>query len=206
MARGQQGAPLIEWAVASKPHPNATVCGDACFVKALDGSVLVGAIDGLGHGPEAAAAAECAVEIAEANAAQPLGRLVSLCDQALRGMRGAAMSLARLDADARQLTWIGVGNVEGLFLPVAGVSLGRQSLLLQGGVVGSRLPPLRESSLPLSASSLIVFATDGIATNFAEACDTRADLQRMTNEILGRYGKKSDDALVLAVRYLGAAA
>ena len=53
------------------------------------------------------------------------------------------MSVAVLDARAETMTWVGVGNVEGVLLRAqAAVSPRRESLLLRGGVIGGRLPAL----------------------------------------------------------------
>ena len=54
-------ASLIEWAVAGAPIDGETESGDLHAVVQFEGGVLVGAVDGLGHGAEAAVAARAAV-------------------------------------------------------------------------------------------------------------------------------------------------
>ena len=64
----------------------------------VDGtSALIGALDGLGHGAEAAEAASLGVDVLRAARAEPLDVLVQRCHRALSGTRGAAMTLVRID-------------------------------------------------------------------------------------------------------------
>src|SRR5256885_16832155 len=54
-------APMIEWGVAAAPLAGETESGDLHLVKPVGRGMLVAAVDGLGHGAEAAAAARTAV-------------------------------------------------------------------------------------------------------------------------------------------------
>ena len=74
-------------------------------------AALFGVLDGLGHGPDAAAAAMRAVEALKDAREQRVEVLVQLCHRVLGGTRGAAMTLARVDFAAGTLSWTGVGNV-----------------------------------------------------------------------------------------------
>src|SRR5436309_11591566 len=110
------GAPdtPLEWGVAELTLPGQTQSGDRFVLKLFDGGALAGVIDGLGHGDEAAAAAVAAATILEAHPHEPVATLVSRCHQQLQRTRGAVMSLASFDARENTLTWIAVGNVEGV--------------------------------------------------------------------------------------------
>jgi len=77
------------------------------------------------------------------------------------------LSVAFIAPEQKMLTWIGVGNVQGVLLradPKNGNM--QESLLLRAGVVGSKLPSLQASVLPVSQGDTIVFATDGIQGDF----------------------------------------
>jgi serine/threonine protein phosphatase PrpC len=102
------------------------------------------------------------------------------------------------------MTWLGVGNVEGTLLHVA-EELPRQSVLLRGGVVGYQLPPLRASVLPVARGDLLILASDGIRNGFADGPALTDSPQQIADRILGEYNRGTDDAIVLAVRYLGGA-
>lgn len=190
--------------VASRPMPGQVVSGDAFVCQPFDGGTLVCAIDGLGHGEEAACAANVAKEIMEARASDPLISLVRLCDAEMKHTRGAVASLARFDVRQQTLSWLGVGNVDGVFYRT-GVdgSVAKEAMTLRGGVIGYMLPSLTVSTFEISVGDTLVFATDGLASGFTDHLRHDDELQRITCELLARYGKDNDDALVIAARYTG---
>ena len=158
-----RASPLIEWAVATLALPGQTESGDLHLVKPLSCGTLVAVVDGLGHGVEAAAAARRAVATLGENADEFLLPLVERCHAALHGSRGVVMSLAYLHAGRHTLTWLGVGNVEGVLKYADGaVQPARASLITRGGIVGSELPRLRAEVLRVAPGDLLIFATDGI--------------------------------------------
>ena len=50
-------SPLLEWGVATRALEGQSESGDMAVVVPFDHGVLAAAVDGLGHGPEAARAA-----------------------------------------------------------------------------------------------------------------------------------------------------
>jgi len=59
----------IEWGVASRALPGQPASGDINVVKSFTDGVLIAALDGLGHGEEAATAAAVAAATLETHAA-----------------------------------------------------------------------------------------------------------------------------------------
>src|SRR5690242_7865590 len=100
--------PLITWQVAARAWPRSTVCGDLHLVKRMDRGVLLAVIDGLGHGPEAFAAAQVARALLEEYSEEPLGALVNRCHAGLRKTRWVVMTVATIGAVERDVTWLGV--------------------------------------------------------------------------------------------------
>lgn len=162
------------------------------------------AIDGIGHGDEAAAAAETACRVLREYADEPVIKLAERCHESLRSTRGVVMSLAAFDAVHHLMTWLGIGNVEGVLrrfgLPIDGTE---ESLLLRAGVVGSQLPPLRASVLPVAPGDTLILATDGVKSGFACGIGSAVAPQKAAQAILDGHSKRTDDALVLVARYLG---
>ena len=198
--------PLIEWGVAALPLAGEAESGDSYLVKLLPHGALLAVVDGLGHGGKAAAAAKTAVAALEDSANESIIAVVKRCHERLRRTRGVVMSLAVFHAPDSTLTWLGVGNVEGLLLRAdAKASPARESVLLRGGVVGCELPPLRASVIPVFRGDTLIFATDGIRRSFAEGLSQNAPPQQIADRILARHGKGTDDALVRVARYLGGA-
>jgi len=199
---------LIEWGVASRALPGEALSGDLHFVKQVAAGSIVAVVDGLGHGAEAATAARAAVTALDRHAAESPIPLFERCHRALQGTRGVVMSVATFTHRDRSMTWLGVGNVEGLLLYGDGAARSgspRASLVTRGGIVGSELPRLHPVVLPIAPGDTLIFATDGIREGFAEGLAPEAAPQQLADQILARHGKGTDDALVLVARYLGAA-
>jgi negative regulator of sigma-B (phosphoserine phosphatase) len=197
-------APPIAWGVSSKALDGAAESGDLHVVAPRAGSVLVAAIDGIGHGPEAALAARVAAAVLSQHADEPLIPLLQRCHEELRGTRGVVLSMASFDWHRGRMEWLGVGNVEGaLHRAHRFANPQRDSLLLRGGVVGYKIPPLRTAAREIAAGDVLVFATDGIRSDFTAYSPLGRDMQEASDAMLARFGKDTDDAMVFAIRYLG---
>jgi negative regulator of sigma-B (phosphoserine phosphatase) len=195
--------PAIEWGVAARPLAGQPVSGDAHVVATFEGGVLVAAIDGLGHGAEAEAAAAAAVATLRAQPHRPVADLLTQCHQALRRTRGAAMSIASFDAERDIMTWVGVGNVEGMLLRASPHARPqREALLLRGGIVGYSLPLGHAASLPIAPGDTLIFATDGVRSAFKRGV-LYGPPPELAAEMLRCHGRETDDALVLIARYIG---
>jgi negative regulator of sigma-B (phosphoserine phosphatase) len=197
----------IEWAAKSRPRPGEDVCGDRLIAVDVDGSAaLFGVLDGLGHGVEAAQAANRGVETLQAARAEPLDVLVQRCHRALSGTRGAAMTLARIDFRTDTLSWVGIGNVAANLVAKhpAGVEV-RSSARLAGGIVGYRIPEaLTPQEVPIRPGDLLLVTSDGIVEGYLDDIDFSAPSLVIASQILHRHAKDNDDALVLAARHRGA--
>ncbi len=195
---------LLEWGVASLALPGEPVCGDMHVVEPFPNGALTAVIDGVGHGIEAAVAAQIAVATLRAHAQEALLPLLQRCHEMLQQTRGVALTLASFNALDETITWVGVGNVEGVLLRADGKrGPVHEEVVVYGGVVGSQLPPLRCSVSPVGPGDTLVLATDGIRSAFAERLPLHDPPQRMADSILARDVKGTDDALVLVARYRG---
>jgi hypothetical protein len=198
---------LVDWGVALRPLRGQNVSGDVYVVETSAEGFLMAAIDGLGHGPQAAAAAEIAATTLRTNGRESAVEFLSRCHQELKQTRGVAMSLAVFNKPLRSLSWLGVGNVEGVRLHVGGNGeLSSEFIPLRGGVVGYQLPTLRPSPCTLNAHDILIFATDGIRSAFVKGLTAKNLLmtpQQLADHLMVEYNKGTDDSLVLVVRYLG---
>ena len=196
----------IEWAAEARPRPGERVCGDQPIaVGVTDTGALVGVLDGLGHGEDAATAALCGVDVLQAAHTEPLDALVRLCHRALAGTRGVAMTLAQIDFVAGTLRWIGIGNVTANLVAKhpGGIEV-RSSARLAGGIVGYRLPEvLTPQEVSIRPGDLLVIASDGIAENHLDSIDFAAPTLVTAQRIVDIHSKGTDDALVLVARHRG---
>jgi negative regulator of sigma-B (phosphoserine phosphatase) len=203
-SRRLNGLKFVSWAVASRPSPGEYSSGDLSVVEPVPHGVLIGVIDGLGHGVEAAKAAAEASATVRRCAGDPIESVLQSCHKALKGTRGAVITLLEMNRAEDTLTWSGVGNIEGRLWPaMPGATLIRQSPPLRGGVVGHAMPRVSTTVLPLSRGDLVILSTDGISNDFHEEFRLEGTVQQIADDILEEYWTAKDDALVLVARYLG---
>jgi negative regulator of sigma-B (phosphoserine phosphatase) len=195
---------MVEYGVAKFALPGQEESGDHHLLHCSQNVVLIAAIDGIGHGKEAASAAKMATSLLKTGADEPIISLVEQCHEKLRSTRGVVLSLASIDSVHGMMTWLGVGNVQGVLVRTNSEKGNvHEVLLLRAGVVGSQLPPLQAAVLPIVQGDTLFFATDGIRDNFAESLSARENPQRAADRILKEYGSGNDDALVLVSRLTG---
>jgi phosphoserine phosphatase RsbX len=200
-AAGRSG--FLTWAAASRPMRGQTVSGDRASVQ-MDGSrAVIAVVDGLGHGPEAAEAARLATDVVEHNPAEPIDVLLLLTHRELASSRGAAASVAIVEADTGQMQWLGVGNVDGVVVR-ADVEARPRTLgvFLVGGVLGYQMNQLHmPPPVHLHDGDVIVMATDGVRADLSSIVRPEATPERLADAVLEQYGRPDDDALVVVARY-----
>ncbi len=196
----------LEWGTAAATQPTQEISGDVALVLQLPEGVLVAVIDGLGHGHEAARAAQMARETVCEAAGADIVALAHRCHRALACTRGAAVAFAYLSTSAHSLTWLGVGNIEGRLVTSDQRTRAPRmnaSLRLRRGVVGHQLPEIGTATLDLRRGDIVILATDGITSGFGEALDVSGSPERIAERILTEHWTAADDCLVLVIRYLG---
>jgi negative regulator of sigma-B (phosphoserine phosphatase) len=186
--------------------PGEDVSGDR-HVAVTGSRLVVAVIDGLGHGPDAAHAAGRAADVVGAHPDERPETLVHRCHEALHSTRGAAITIASIDAAVDELRWVGVGNVQAVLLQAGPPERGGRAWVpLRGGVVGYVLPALKPGTVRLRRDDVLVLATDGVRPVFGEWPRPSEPPGDIAARILAAQGRDSDDALVLVARYRGAGA
>jgi len=181
--------PSVDYGIAIRALDGES--GDLHLVQSFAGGALVAVADGLGHGPEAAVAAKAAMATLAAHPGAAVPRLMKACHEALKGTRGAVLSLASIDAGAGRMSWTGIGNVEAMLLhPTANGMRKRDAIMLQGGILGHRYPSPRVATLPIEPGDLLAFATDGIHADFEKEIHFANPLQISADRVLARCGKR----------------
>lgn len=198
----------LDWASASRPAALDGELGDACLVRSVENGILIAVVDGLGHGHEAAAAAQRALLTIERSTQTLPAVLVVECHRALQATRGVVMGLAHVDTRAGSLTWVGIGDVHALLCRVGVNGSSRHdarhdALFTHNGVVGRLLPPLRTVTRSLGVGDTVIVATDGLRGGFMPELRGTEPVERVAADLLQRYAVASDDALVLVARYRG---
>lgn len=199
-----QESPVLTWGVAAAAHPGEAVSGDLHVVQAWRDGALVAVVDGIGHGTEAAVAARRAVTAATQHAGESVITIVRRCHEALIGTRGVAMSVASFNVADHTMSWLGIGNVEGVLVradPRADPQ--EEAILLRSGVVGLQLPLLKASVTAVAPGDLLVMATDGLAPSCVARLTPTGPPQAFAEQLLARHRRGTDDALVLVAHYRG---
>jgi phosphoserine phosphatase RsbX len=190
----------IDWGQASLVMPGETRSGDRCVIAVAGGTALIAVIDGLGHGDEAAAAANAAALVLETSPLESLRTLLDRCHAQLRGTRGAAMTVLRFESNDRKLDWLGTGNIKTVLLRRAAHGLTCMDLLTYSGLVGARVPNRPASTIQVMPGDVLILATDGIDRKFIDAIRYDEAPQTQAERLLATYRSPTDDALVLVAR------
>ena len=190
--------PLIVRA-EGRPYPGETVNGDGWAVDWHEGACRIAMIDGLGHGPEAAKATEAATTVLSANPALSPDDALRRCHMALRGTRGAVISIARIEPLAGRLVYAGVGNVEARLWRDGE----QERPVAFRGIVGVTLPRIRTFEYALGDAWALLLHTDGISARFVgpDVLDvTQDDPLELVPLLLRDWSRATDDATALVVR------
>ena len=190
----------IEWGTAGAPIPGQTSSGDRGIVVPFPGGALVAVIDGLGHGEEACKAALAAERVLVAAPQETVEELVTRCHEELRGTRGAVLSVASFDEGRDTMSWLGVGNVEGLLVR-SDSEANTEAVAMRGGTIGYHLPRLTPRTLPVRHGDTLVLATDGIRHGFKAEILAARSPQQIADEVVRNWAKTTDDYCVVVVRY-----
>lgn len=179
--------------------PGEAVCGDG-WAFALDGersAIMVA--DGLGHGPDAAEAAQVALETFREEPLAAPAQILARTHEALRRTRGAAVMVLQADAAAGVVRSAGAGNVMARL--VSGVS--DRTLLCQHGTAGVAIRSPEEYATPWPPHALLVVFTDGIESRWKpeRLVPLLARDPTLAAAVLVRdHSRRRDDATVAVLR------
>ena len=185
----------VEVGAARRKKSGETVCGDASIVVPMPSGTLMCLVDGVGHGPEAAAAAERACGFVESSADAPLESLMRGLDRALVGTRGAAVSIVQLMHTHRVLRYVGIGNVE-----LRALTRARVAPPTTPGIVGQGLRVVRVWEYPLAEGDLVTLMSDGVTSRFDLEDFAHLDPASLAVAVVARHHRDYDDASCVVAR------
>jgi phosphoserine phosphatase RsbX len=94
-----------------KPKKGNDLCGDSFYVKETEDYLVCAVADGLGSGKLAKQASGAATEIIDQNHQESVESLMELCNQGLRGTRGAVIAIVKVDYKNKTASYSGIGNI-----------------------------------------------------------------------------------------------
>lgn len=141
------------------PKQGEEVCGDAWAVldSPLGRTLLVA--DGLGHGPQAATASVEAIRLFTRHQTRRVPEILDTLHNGLRATRGAAVAIARFEAERQVVIYGGIGNIAGAI--VNGTETRRMISL--NGTAGHVARRIQTFDYPYSGG-LVIMHSDGLAT------------------------------------------
>lgn len=187
----------VDYFVAEKPLE--LVNGDIGFISVDEKQLFVGIVDGAGHGPEAHKIAQTSRDFLEKNKDVELPDLMNGLHENLRGTRGAVAIIGKLDHEASQFHYVGIGNI---VLRKFGNSSDRA--VTQGGVIGYQVRTPKEKLMQILGGDVLVMHTDGISSYFDENDYPeilKDDAKTIANNLIKKFGKNNDDATCVVIRF-----
>jgi anti-sigma regulatory factor (Ser/Thr protein kinase) len=181
------------------PAPGETECGDGWAVAfdATGATLLV--VDGLGHGPGAAAASNAALGVFAANAGLPLPEQVQQLHRGLQSTRGAALCCARFDTGATAVSFAGAGNITGRIIS----GMHDRTFVTGHGTAGLQIRKQSTATVERPAHALMLLHSDGIATRW----DAQALMPLLSRDptllaatVLRNHSRTRDDATVVVIQ------
>lgn len=198
-AGGGSGRPAPPPGVVCVPVRGEQACGDGWTVVAAGGHTVAAVVDGLGHGPEAARAADAAMDVVRAHAAATPAEIVRAAHAALRPTRGAALAVARLEPGRGQLRFAGVGNVSASVATMDGT----RSMASHNGIVGHEMRTVHEFTHDWPAGGSLLMHSDGLQTRWrldAYPGLLARDPAIVAGVLFRDFARGRDDATALVVR------
>jgi anti-sigma regulatory factor (Ser/Thr protein kinase) len=183
------------------PAPGETECGDAWNLRQVGNKFAAIVVDGLGHGPLAAAAAGQAVAVFSEHWFPTPADYLAAADAAMRSTRGAALAMAQIDFGTRELHYAGVGNIAARIVNLAANK--QQSLVSHGGIVGAGLRKVQQFDYRWQEGDLLVMHSDGLNErwnlgNYVGLAQT--DVAVIAGIVYRDAKRNRDDATVLGAR------
>ena len=140
--------------------PGEEVSGDAWDEEPRRGGTALLVADGLGHGPDAAAAAAVAVQTFRGARNKRPGERLDLIHSALRATRGAAVAVLDIDLPERVARFAGLGNISA-FIDGDGAV---RHLVSHNGTAGHVARRIEEYTYPWPPGGVLVMHSDGLAS------------------------------------------
>lgn len=197
-ATGHLDANKICLGVIARPIHGETECGDDWLVVVHDEQIVLAMADGLGHGPQAAAAAHAILALTRGHIQPSPAQLLQLAHQRARATRGAAAAFAEIAG--ANLRFAGVGNIAASIED----DTGRRQLISHNGIVGNNLRKVQELSFDLVGTVLLIMHSDGLGTHWdlESYPGLRTRHPALIAAVLYRdFTRGSDDITVLVARY-----
>lgn len=198
-ALGAAAASPVEVGVATMPKPGFIENGDGYVIHSWESNLMVGVLDGVGHGAPAKAATQKALSYVGTHFDQPLEAMFRGLEVACHGTRGVVIALAKFNWASETIEFASIGNIEAR---VFGSDLA-DSLTARRGVVGMNAPSPHVKTLVWPLHATLVLFSDGVAGHWGATALPDASgepASQSAHRVLSGFNRLTDDATVLVVK------
>lgn len=185
--------------VVCLPMGTERACGDAWAIEGSRDRALVVLADGLGHGFDAARAADVAIRTAMEGRRRTPAQIIVAAHEAMRSTRGAALAVVDIDAAEQRLTFAGIGNISAAIVSPDGTA----SLASHNGIVGHEMRSVHEFVHPWTAASCLIMHSDGIRARWQLGAYPGLAVHHpavVAGTLFRDFSRGRDDATVMAFR------
>lgn len=179
------------------PVRDEQACGDAWHLGVEGKRVTLTLIDGLGHGIDAAEAAQAGTAAAAARSGVDAEALIGHLHAAMSGTRGGAVAVASIEEGT--LTFAGIGNISGSLLS----DDASRGLASMPGIVGAQFRKVQAFRLHAVPGSLLLMHSDGLQSrwNLRDYPGLQYRHPALIVAVLQRdFDRGRDDVCIVAVR------
>jgi anti-sigma regulatory factor (Ser/Thr protein kinase) len=200
--RPAQSHHLLRVGAICVPIDGETACGDGWAIEQDAERAVVLLVDGLGHGPNAAEAADTATAAFRAAWDRSPREIAGVVHEALRATRGAAIAIAEVrragDGGEALVHFCGIGNTVTALVSATGT----KSLPSMNGTAGLQVGMMQQFTQPWLPGAKLVMHTDGVTTRWR--IDSYPGLVERDPAVVAAalyrdHSRGRDDATVLAL-------
>ncbi|EIT87433.1 Phosphoserine phosphatase rsbX [Fictibacillus macauensis ZFHKF-1] len=182
-----------------KPKKGNEQCGDSFYCLETPDYFICAVADGLGSGVMARAASQAAITVVAEHHHLELDELMHLCNNNLKGTRGAVLSIFKIDFRDHRVLYAGVGNIRFM------MNTGTERLIYPLPTVGflsGKPQKFRIQEFPVEKETAFIIYSDGmeihtqsraILSNMVSPRESAAYLGQVTQTL-------TDDATCLVGR------
>jgi len=185
---------------ATLPMGGEIECGDRCGWWDTPEKLIVAVADGLGHGPEAAVAAEIAIACVGSALEESLEQLFLRTNARLQVTRGVALSVAIIHKQSGVTTLASVGNIRTLLMTEKRDCRFGASR----GIVGGGYGRLHPECFTILAGEVLALFSDGLNefTDLRKAIlNATESVDECATAVLKKLADGADDAALLLYRH-----
>lgn len=184
-----------------RPFEGERVSGDEVVIVRTDDYVLVGIIDGLGHGEAASFIAKKIKTYIQDYHSQPIDMLVKNAHEQFKGSRGAVVGIAKIQNNG-DMGFVGLGNIS---CKIMGKTQ-EFPLLSKDGALGIRSRTISITKAKIKKGEQLIMYSDGISNKLFRTPHQlpKRGSKELINKIIDNFGKQYDDASLIFLNKINA--